>query len=166
MVSKDHNTSYHTSTLARRKQNKILSLQDSNGVWLTEATDVANHIREGFISLITSSMEIGYRRPWNIPNLPLQISEEDATKLSCFFSDQEVKNALWSLKPFKAPGTNRLHVGFFQRFWLVVLRTVTNTIKGAFANGKIPKHINKTLITLIPKHTGVDRLGNFRPISL
>lgn len=167
MVNGDYNTSfYHTSTLARRKPNRILTLQDSNGVWLTKAADVANHIREGFISLFTFGMEIGYRRPWNIPNWPVQISEEDAVELSCFVSDQEVKDALWSLKPFKALGPNGLHGGFFQRFWLLVGETVTNTVKGAFTNGKIMEHINKTLITLIPKHTRADRLGSFLPISL
>ena len=75
MVSEDHNTSfYHTSTLARRKRNRILTLQDRNKMWLTEATNVANHIREGFISLFTSGMEIGYGRSWNIPNWPVQKS--------------------------------------------------------------------------------------------
>ena len=29
------------------------------------------------------------------------------------FSIQEVKDSLWSLKSFKAPGPDRLHVGFF-----------------------------------------------------
>ena len=167
MVNGDCNTSfYHTSTLARRKRNRILTLQDSNGVWLTKVADVANHIREGFISLFTSGIEIGYRRPWNIPNWPMQISEEDAAELSCFVSDQEVKDALWSLKPFKAPGPDGLHAGFFQRFWLLVGDAITNTVKGAFTNGKIPEHIKKTLITLIPKHTEANRLGSFLPISL
>lgn len=132
MVNGDRNTSfYHTSTLARRKRNRIQTLQDSNGVWLTEAADVANHIREGFISLFTSSMEIGYRRPWNIPNWTVQIFEEEAAELSCLISDQEVKDALWSLIPFKAPGTDGLHASFFQPFWLLVGGIVTNTVKGA-----------------------------------
>ena len=75
MVSEEYNTSfYHTSTLARRKRNRILTLQDRNKMWLTEATNVANHIREGFISLFTSGMKIGYRRSWNIPNWPVQKS--------------------------------------------------------------------------------------------
>lgn len=167
MVNGDRNTSfYHTSTLARRKRNRIQTLQDSNGVWLTEAVDVANHIKEGFISLFTSSMEIGYRRPWTIPNWLVQIFEKEAAELSCLVSDQEVKDALWFLKPFKTPGTDGLHAGFFQQFWLLVVGTVTDTVKGAFVNGKIPEHINKTLITLIPKHTGANRFGSFWPISL
>ena len=35
-------------------------------------------------------------------------------------ADLEVRVALWSVKPFKAPGLDGLHAGFFQRFWLLV----------------------------------------------
>ena len=38
-------------------------------------------------------------------------------------SKEEIKVALWSLKPFKASGLNRLHAGFFQNFgimWVIL----------------------------------------------
>ena len=39
-------------------------------------------------------------------------------------------------------------------------------VKQIFRSGKVPEHLNKTLITLIPKIQGPKTLGNYRPISL
>ena len=40
-------------------------------------------------------------------------------------------------------------------------------VKRIFRNGKVPEHLNKTLIALIPKIQGPETLGNYRrPISL
>ena len=47
LVDGDHNTSfYHTSVLARCRKNKIVSLKNDNGEWITEEEEVANHIRQ------------------------------------------------------------------------------------------------------------------------
>ena len=43
-------------------------------------------------------------------------------------TEEEIKAALWSLKAFKAPGPDGLHAGFFQRFWLVVGRSVSGEV--------------------------------------
>ena len=39
-------------------------------------------------------------------------------------------------------------------------------VKQIFRSGKVPEHLNKTLIALIPKIQGPETLGNYRPISL
>ena len=80
--------------------------------------------------------------------------------------DEEIKATLWSLKPFKAPGPDGLHAGFFQRFWLVVGSSVMEEIKLIFAEKRVPDYLNTTHIALIPKIQGPETLGNYRPISL
>ena len=81
-------------------------------------------------------------------------------------ADLEVRAALWSTKPFKAPGLDGLHVGFFQRFWLLVGGSVRGIVKEAFQCGEVPGFLNKTLVTLIPKHPSAANLSSFQPISL
>ena len=63
-------------------------------------------------------------------------------------------------------GSNGLHAGFFQRFWLIVRNSVKTKVKSIFSTGIMPEYLNKTLITLIPKCTSPESLNNYRPISL
>ena len=81
-------------------------------------------------------------------------------------SEEEIKAALWSLKPFKALGPDGLHAGFFQKFWPVVGDSVIEEVKEVFVSKKVLDYLNRTLITLIPKIQGPETLGNYRPISL
>ena len=79
---------------------------------------------------------------------------------------EEIKNALWSLKAFKAPRLNGLHARFFHRFWLIVGNSVIDLVKKVFVERKVLEFLNRTHIVLIPKIQGPETLGNYRPISL
>ena len=46
------------------------------------------------------------------------------------------------MKPYKAPGVDGLHAGFFQRFWLVVGDSVKREIKKVFIRQKVPDYLN------------------------
>ena len=81
-------------------------------------------------------------------------------------SENEIKVASWSLKAFKAPGSDGLHAGFFHRFWLIVCSSVVSVVKKVFLEKKIPDYLNKTHIALIPKIQGPEMIANYRPISL
>ena len=79
---------------------------------------------------------------------------------------KEVEISLWSIKPFKAPGPDGYYAGFYQRNWHIVKDSVVKLVVEIFESGSMPLHLNKTLITLIPKCPGADCLSLFRPISL
>ena len=56
MIIGDRNTSfYHVSALARRKRNVITAIKNDVEEWLSEEREVANHIRDGFIKIYTTS---------------------------------------------------------------------------------------------------------------
>ena len=94
------------------------------------------------------------------------LSDEDSSSLSGMVMDVEIKDGLWALKAFKAPGPNGLHAGFFQRFWLIVRDSVKAEVRKAFMDCKIPEYLNRTNVVLIPKMAGPESLGNYGPISL
>ena len=79
---------------------------------------------------------------------------------------EEIKEVLWSMKPYKAPGPNGLHAGFFQKFWLLVGDSVRKEVEKVFIERKVLEYLNNTHIVLIPKIQGSEIIGNYRPISL
>ena len=79
---------------------------------------------------------------------------------------EEIRASLWALKPFKAPGPDGLHAGFYQHFWMEVKNSVCEEIKEIFMHGVVPSYLNETLIALIPKCQNLESLSNYRPISL
>lgn len=43
--------------------------------------------------------------------------------------------------------------------------SIIKTVRKVFETGAVPTYLNRILITLIPKHSRVNTLGNYRPIS-
>ena len=80
--------------------------------------------------------------------------------------DEEIRQGLWALKPFKAIGPDGLHAGFFQYFWNDIKDLVCKEVSSIFDSRVILDFLNETLISLIPKCPNLESLKNFRPISL
>ena len=136
------------------------------GEWITSEREVMEFFRRGFISLYSTSHVAASRAPLQPTQWYGRMSEEVKCSLSAMVTIEEIKSALWSMKPYKAPGPNGLHVGFFQRFWLITRDSVKREMEKAFTSARVLDYLNKTLIDLIPKIQGPETLGNYRPISL
>ena len=80
--------------------------------------------------------------------------------------EEDVKNGLWSLKPFKAPRVDGLQAGFLQQFWHEVGKSISEVVMDVFVKGVVPECLNDTFITLIPKCSSLESLNNYRLISL
>lgn len=61
-------------------------------------------------------MKDSQRIVWDIPNWPVRLSEEEAQALALPIEERGIKDGLWALKAFKAPGPDGLHARFYQRF--------------------------------------------------
>ncbi|XP_075654049.1 uncharacterized protein LOC142624370 [Castanea sativa] len=121
MIQGDRNTAfYHVSTLARRKRNHIAAVKDERELWITEEREVMGHFRTGFHTLYTTAQEVVTWNPPCLDQWQVQLSEKEKQSLDAMVSTEEIKEALWSMKPYKAPKPDGLHAGFFQRFWLIV----------------------------------------------
>ena len=81
-------------------------------------------------------------------------------------STKEIKEALWSMKPYKVPRPDGLHAGFFQRFWLIFGDSMRKEVEKVFIERKVPEYLNNAHIILVPKIQGPETFGNYRPINL
>jgi hypothetical protein len=63
----------------------------------------------------------------------------------------EVKDALFSMDPYKAPGPDGFQPVFFRNYWKIVSKDVWTLVHSAFASGYIEPKLTETLIVPIPK---------------
>ena len=167
MIQGDRNTNfYHVSTLVRRKRNQIVAIKDHVEEWIHEESAIKEFFRSGFNSIYTSSFTSGSRAALDVSQWQARLSDVEKESIGGIASKENIKSALWSLKPFKSPGPDGLHAGFSHRFWLVVGKSMIDVIKKIFTEKTVLEYLNRTLIALIPKIQSPKTLSNYRPISL
>ena len=131
---KDEN---HISTLVRRSKNQISAIKNNVGEWLHEERDIMEHIRGGFEGLFYSSIALSQRNPPSLFQGQASFSEDECESFSIEITEEEIKTAFWSMKPFKALRPDGLHASFYQRFWSVVWKSLVEEIKEIFSKKKI-----------------------------
>lgn len=107
---------FHKSALIRRRRNKITQLINRDGNWIFNpqhiSTEITNHLKN-----IHAQHQITSPPNQTFLNMLPKLSEEDCISLIAPSTELEIKNALWSIHPFKTPGDNVLHAIFYQKNW-------------------------------------------------
>ena len=94
------------------------------------------------------------------------LTEEELAKLDRTVTDEEISNALFSMKGWKAPGPDGIPAAFFQIKWELVKESICNWVKQIFQKPEDIETVNRTFISLIPKVESPESFFQFRPISL
>ena len=86
--------------------------------------------------------------------------------LSSDVTADEIKIAMFQIGPTKAPRPDDMNALFYQKFWHIIGDNVINAVLYYLQSGVMGPDINHTNIVLIPKIKSLERMSNFRPISL
>ena len=78
----------------------------------------------------------------------------------------EIKDAIASCDPSKAPGYDDFNLKFIRRVWVVIEEDFCAYVIRFFETGKLHECFNTTWAALIPKKKGILEVSEFRPISL
>ena len=91
--------------------------------------------------------------PLHPPSLtfPISLSQDIQNTINSEVINHNIKCAMFSFKPHKAPSLDKFHPVFFQRYWIIVSLSVISYIKNIFQTKMIPDKLNDTLICLILK---------------
>ena len=84
------------------------------------------------------------------------------------FSEEEIKRSVDALPGDKSPRPDGFPLCFFKHFWQTLKPDILEMFDKFFQTSDINtlKCINQTFLTLIPKKSHVERVQDFRPISL
>lgn len=64
--------------------------------------------------------------------------------------EEEMRAALFSIGPLKAPDGDGLQAIFYHRYWDLCKKDLVSFIQRCFVEGSLPEGLNATLITLVP----------------
>ncbi|KAK2641987.1 hypothetical protein Ddye_023750 [Dipteronia dyeriana] len=80
-------------------------------------------------------------------------------------TNDEIREACFSLHPNKAPGPDGFNAHFFKKTWHIVGDDVINAIQEFFHSGLLLKELNATILALVPKVPNPSKMTDFRLIA-
>ena len=82
------------------------------------------------------------------------------------FIETEVHTNLMEMNEDKAPGPDGFTMAFWQRCWDFAKEEIMDMFKEFHEHNSFLKSLNNAFLILFPNKSGVEDLGDFRPISL
>ncbi|XP_061351083.1 uncharacterized protein LOC133296147 [Gastrolobium bilobum] len=161
----DKNTKFfHSSTVMRRRMNRILTLKDENGIWIDDPKVLVNMVVSYYQKLFKADLpDDGF---FPIKGAFPKLSDIDNLRLGQIPSREEIRRTIFRMGKFKAPGPDGLHAIFFQSQWDIIGESVIQVVQECFQTPEKVNEINKTFICLIPKKDSPENMKEFRSISL
>ena len=161
----DRNTAYfHCRANQRNKRNLILGLEDDNGVWVEDEADLGGVVEGNFKNIFSTSNLSGLDRI--LHGIPYLVNVDVDLCVGGEFQAFEVKQALNQMAPNTATGLDGMSPIFYKSFWHIVGEDVIAVVLQALNSGIVPKSLNSTFISLIPKVKNPKKVLEFQPISL
>lgn len=156
---------FHATIKKSDARKKISALKKDDDTWSYDLEELKNLLSDYYLQL--------YSDPTSYSNFFLppicqswQLTPTEREDLDREVSLEEVKAALFDMNPNKSPGIDGFPTVFFQKSWNLVGTNLLSLVREALREGKIDPDLNRTLIVLIPKVQGPERISQFRPISL
>lgn len=91
---------------------------------------------------------------------------EQQSSLDKPLSIEELRTALFQSSPGKSPGNDGLPYEFYKTFWELIGADLCDVFDYWFSNGCLSVSQRRAVVTLIPKRSDLEEIGNWRPISL
>ena len=86
-----------------------------------------------------------------IVQLGQTLSLDQQLQLCQPFTDNDIKQAIFSIPNHKSPGPDGFNSGFYKACWDIIGPLVYTAIHEFFENGKLPRFYGETRIVLLPK---------------
>lgn len=87
--------------------------------------------------------------------------------LKATFTEEEVKDAVWSCNGSKIAGPDGFSFSFFHKYWETIKKDVVRFMEDFYSKPSLTKAASMTsFLTLVPKVVNLRQLINFIPICL
>uniref|UniRef100_A0A803P4A6 Reverse transcriptase domain-containing protein n=1 Tax=Cannabis sativa TaxID=3483 RepID=A0A803P4A6_CANSA len=148
----------------RRLENRITTFTKGNTV-VDDFEEVVNHFVKHFETFMGSKSSASNIIDESCIKLGNCLNLEQQVKLIRPFTKDDVKKALFSIHTTKSPGLDGFGSGFYKSLWSNIGDDVSTAVPDFFASGRLPKDLNVTVISLIPKVINPSSAKDYRPIA-
>ncbi|XP_042950232.1 uncharacterized protein LOC122282338 [Carya illinoinensis] len=160
----DKNSRYFHALLNKRKQTRIMEMTMSNGTTLKTPQDIHDGAMKYFIDFLGQSNRVV------LPDLgdlvSHVISDEDNLRFCSLPTEEEVKQAVFSIPIESSPGPDGFGSDFYRACWDIVHVEVVEAVRDFFKGVFFPRFYTASFVVLIPKMAQPTGFDKFRPISL
>ena len=135
---------------------------------MTESTDILNEQVNFYSSLYSSKINATSKMRNYIDSTRLSNTLLQTDKQLCDqnITIDECRNALFSMKLNKSPGSDGLSVEFYQTFWDQLGDSFMNALNESILKGQLTNTQGDGILSLIFKSGDETSLSNWRPITL
>ena len=145
----EHNTKYFYNLEKTNATNKVMNaaINDNNEV-VTNSEKILE-IQAKFYSTLYTKQKDFQSNLEGVP--PRKLDEETRHSLEKTITNEEIEQAIKSMKRKKAPGADGLQIDFYIVFWLRIKEMFCDMIHFVIQEGKFHETSRLGLISLIPK---------------
>lgn len=155
---------FHSLIKRNAKKNFIAGVTRADGTHTLSRQEVHREFLKFYEDLLGTHEDTAPLQDLVMEDGPL-ISDQQAEELTCAFSREDIRNALFDIGNDKSPGPDGYTSYFFKKSWNIVGDDLCRAVLEFFRTGKLLKQFNHCMITLIPKTTRATTVGDFRPIA-
>ncbi|GJV01914.1 RNA-directed DNA polymerase, eukaryota, reverse transcriptase zinc-binding domain protein [Tanacetum coccineum] len=160
----DFNSSYfHSVVKGRTSRNRIEMVLDDSG-----NAHYGDNVTNMFVSHFEKNLgtqDVVYEVEDAVSLFTKRLDADKAMELIKDVTNEEIKEAIFSIEDNKASGPDGFSSKFFKAAWMVIGNDVCAAIKEFFTSGKLLGEFNTTLISLVPKSKTPARVIDYRQIS-
>nr|CAD1829771.1 unnamed protein product [Ananas comosus var. bracteatus] len=159
----DANTKFfHQQASARRSKNFISRLSTGSSTF-TSPDQIAGHL----LSFFRNQLGVQLNPSVDINLHAIYADQQiDLSSLHALFTVSEVKTAVFSSAPEKAPGPDGLPMLFYQHFWNLIKDDIMGMFNNFYNGLANLTGANTGWLCLVPKKNEALSANDFRPISL
>ena len=159
----DSNSTYFHKVLNFRRNFNAFQGLFIDGDWVQQPNIVKEEVHKFFLHRFTEDKQF---RPTLDRVFFQSIDQNQREELTAPFSDQEIKEAVWSCGGDKCPGPDGFNFNFIKAFWKVLKVEFRRFVDEFHFHGSLPRGSNASFMALIPKTSHPHSLNDYRPISL
>ncbi|KAL5555562.1 hypothetical protein UlMin_037798 [Ulmus minor] len=155
---------FFISTLVRRKHNRIEKILLDDGVWAESRDEIGFAFMNRFYDIYgADSLPVGVDLSQLVSPT---ISHADNLNLVAIPGSEEIREVVFCMGSFKAPGPDGMPALFYKTYWDTVGPDVVRLVQDFFISNRLHPAINSTNLVLIPKVPNPTKLNHYRLISV